>query len=297
MRMVNWHFWLARVGIVIYAAVMWVSGIMQGLMWREYDADGFLVYSFAEVRSAGDCVDCNACVVVCPMGIDIRDGQQLECITCALCIDACDDVMTTLGKEKGLISYATLADHQHNMAVATGPGKVVHPQRVRDQVTGRLVDAIRLTDWRSIVRPRTLVYLAIWCAIGLGMITALSLRTPVSLSVLHDRNPLFVVMRDGSVSNGYDIKVLNMTPAPRRVKVVIEGLDGASLAVGDRPASDDASLILDLDPDRVMTVKAYVKVGPRDLPSAKAHFHVAVTSDDGAIGVRAQTTFEVPESK
>ena len=67
----------------------------------------------------GDCVDCNACVVVCPMGIDIREGQQLECITCALCIDACDSVMDKLGRPRGLISYATLADYQSNMAIAT----------------------------------------------------------------------------------------------------------------------------------------------------------------------------------
>jgi cytochrome c oxidase cbb3-type subunit 1 len=52
LRLVNWHFWLATTGIVIYAAVMWVSGITQGLMWREYDAEGFLVYSFAETVSA-----------------------------------------------------------------------------------------------------------------------------------------------------------------------------------------------------------------------------------------------------
>jgi cytochrome c oxidase cbb3-type subunit 1 len=52
LRMVNWHFWLATVGIVIYAAVMWVAGITQGLMWREYDEQGFLVYSFAEVVAA-----------------------------------------------------------------------------------------------------------------------------------------------------------------------------------------------------------------------------------------------------
>ena len=51
-RMVTWHFWLAMLGIVVYAAVMWVSGIMQGLMWREYDAQGFLVYSFAETVAA-----------------------------------------------------------------------------------------------------------------------------------------------------------------------------------------------------------------------------------------------------
>src|SRR5690606_13541718 len=68
--------------------------------------------------AVGDCVDCNACVAVCPMGIDIREGQQLECITCALCIDACDSVMDKLGRERGLISYATLADYEGNMALA-----------------------------------------------------------------------------------------------------------------------------------------------------------------------------------
>ncbi len=69
----------------------------------------------------GDCVDCNACVAVCPTGIDIRNGQQLECITCALCIDACDNVMDKLHRERGLISYTTLRDYTHNMAVAQNP--------------------------------------------------------------------------------------------------------------------------------------------------------------------------------
>jgi cytochrome c oxidase cbb3-type subunit 1 len=52
LRMVNWHFWLASAGIVFYASAMWVSGIMQGLMWREYGADGYLVYSFVETVDA-----------------------------------------------------------------------------------------------------------------------------------------------------------------------------------------------------------------------------------------------------
>jgi len=52
LRLINWHFWLATLGIVVYASVMWVSGIMQGLMWREYDEQGFLVYSFAESVAA-----------------------------------------------------------------------------------------------------------------------------------------------------------------------------------------------------------------------------------------------------
>jgi polyferredoxin len=70
----------------------------------------------------GDCIDCNACVNVCPVGIDIRDGQQLECITCALCIDACDDIMDKVGKPRGLIDYMALTDEA---------------QRARGQAQGR----------------------------------------------------------------------------------------------------------------------------------------------------------------
>ena len=61
----------------------------------------------------GDCIDCNACVAVCPMGIDIRDGQQMECITCGLCIDACDEMMVKVGKERGLIDYLALKDEAY----------------------------------------------------------------------------------------------------------------------------------------------------------------------------------------
>ena len=120
--------------------------------WRGEPRTRHAKRAIAEGKPVGDCVDCNACVVVCPMGIDIRDGQQLECITCALCIDACDDVMTRLGKESGLISYATLNDYNRNMALAAGSGQVIQPTRVRDTVTGKLVDAVKHTNWRSIIR-------------------------------------------------------------------------------------------------------------------------------------------------
>ncbi len=67
----------------------------------------------------GDCIDCGACVHVCPTGIDIREGPQLECITCALCIDACDNVMEKIGLEKGLISYSTLRDYAYNLELTS----------------------------------------------------------------------------------------------------------------------------------------------------------------------------------
>jgi cytochrome c oxidase accessory protein FixG len=265
--------------------------------WRGEPRSRHAKRAIAAGKPVGDCVDCNACVVVCPMGIDIRDGQQLECITCALCIDACDDVMSKLGKESGLISYATLADQRHNMNVAMGGATVVQPRLVRDQLTGKLLETFRTTNWRSIVRPRTIVYFIVWSAVGLGMLTALSLRSPLSVSVLHDRNPLYVQMRDGSISNGFDIKVLNMTPTPRTVTISLEGLDGAALSVADQENTTPASVAVSLEPDRVMTLRAYVQVAPDTLPVAPTRFVVAVASEDGVIQSRAETTFEVPEDR
>jgi len=265
--------------------------------WRGEPRTRHAKKAIAEGKPVGDCVDCNACVVVCPMGIDIRDGQQLECITCALCIDACDDVMTKLGKERGLISYTTLNDYNRNMALATGSGKIIQPSRVRDSVTGRLVDAVKHTNWRSVVRPRTLVYFIGWSAIGLAMLTALSLRTPLSVNVLHDRNPLYVALKDGAIRNGFDVKVLNMTPEPRNVVLRLEGLAGSTISLAEGGEEGAQTIPLALEPDKVMPVRLYVRVSPEAVPDKAAHFQIVV--DDGTNGIKrgAEATFEVPEQK
>jgi len=265
--------------------------------WRGEPHTRHAKRAIAEGKPVGDCVDCNACVVVCPMGIDIRDGQQLECITCALCIDACDDVMTRLGKERGLISYATLSDYNRNMELATGSGKVVQPARVRNAVTGRLVDAIKHTDWRSVIRPRTIVYLIGWSAIGLAMLTALALRSPLSLNVLHDRNPLYVELRDGAVSNGYDVKILNMTPELRDVVLRLEGLPGSALSEAEGKADMVQSLELSLQPDKVLPLRLYIRVGADALPPSQARFQIVVEDKVGGIERRVESTFEVPEKR
>eukprot|EP01035_Chromulina_nebulosa_P000957 gene958-1300_t len=83
-------------------------------------------------------------------GIDIRDGQQLECITCALCIDACDGVMDKLGRERGLIAYATLSDYADNMALATnGNTTAIDPAQIRN-ADGKFISGIKHFDWRVI---------------------------------------------------------------------------------------------------------------------------------------------------
>jgi len=137
-------------------------------------------------------VDCNACVAVCPTGIDIRDGQQLACITCALCIDACDDVMGKVGKPRGLIDYVTLQDE----AVETA-------------------GAAPIPMWRRVLRLRTMIYFVLWSGIGVAMVVSLFMRDTIDLTVARDRNPTFVVLSDGSVRNGYTIKIANQNNEPR----------------------------------------------------------------------------------
>jgi cytochrome c oxidase accessory protein FixG len=264
--------------------------------WRGEPRTRHAKKAIAAGESVGDCVDCNACVVVCPMGIDIRDGQQLECITCALCIDACDDVMGKLGKEKGLISYTTLNDYNANMSLALGGTGSIEPSRVRDSVTGRLVDRIRHTSWRSIVRPRTIVYFIGWAAIGLAMLTVLSLRSPLGVNVLHDRNPLYVTLKDGTVRNGYDLKLLNMTPQPRTVEVWTDGLPGASLALADSKGETSQKLEIELEPDKVLPLRLYIHADPSALPKGQSRFQIVAKDADG-VTASAETTFETPETR
>ena len=98
------------------------------------------------------------------MGIDIRDGQQLECITCALCIDACDDVMDKLHRERGLISYydAARLQSQHGRGAEPARRSRSSRRRIRD-ANGRFHDIVRHFDWKIFIRPRTLIYIG-----GLG---------------------------------------------------------------------------------------------------------------------------------
>lgn len=241
----------------------------------------------------GDCVDCNACVAVCPMGIDIRDGQQLECITCALCIDACDNVMDKLGRERGLISYATLSDYHANMAMAAPAGSI-DPKLVRT-ADGALSERFRKTEWRSFVRPRTMVYFAVWCAVGVGMLVALSARVPLAVNVLHDRNPQYVLLSDGSVQNGYDVKILNMTGAPREMLLTLDQLPEATLTSPGLAEDPVSELRVVVEPDKVLPLRLYVKV-PADALTAERDFNVLVRSADGAAVAKTTTHFQVPEA-
>ncbi len=168
-------------------------------------------------QAKGDCIDCNACVNVCPMGIDIRDGQQMACITCALCIDACDEVMEKTGQPRGLIDYIALSD-----APREADGNP--PQSV----------------WRHVLRARNLIYVGLWSGIGIALIFALFLRPEVEMTVAPIRNPTHVVLADGTIRNAYDVRVRNKLGSEQvfdlsldrtGLVVTVEGSDSETITV------------------------------------------------------------------
>jgi len=230
--------------------------------WRGEQRSRHAKKAQASGAAVGDCVDCNACVAVCPMGIDIRDGQQLECITCALCIDACDGVMDKIGKPRGLIAYATLSEYESNMALATDGGKTpIQPAKVRN-ADGTFVDSIRHFNWRIIFRPRVLFYAVVWVSIGIAMLVHLSTRQRLELNVVHDRNPQYVLESDGSIRNGYTLRVLNMVPRPRTIELSLSGIEGATMRIPELGKEEVRSFTIDAAPDVATTLKVFVTRKP-----------------------------------
>ena len=227
-----------------------------------------------EPSRVGDCIDCGACVAVCPTGIDIRNGPQLACITCALCIDACDQMMAKVGRPRGLIDYATLEDSRAEAAGAA-PVPVA----------------------RKLLRPRTIAYFGLWGAIGLAMMFTLGQRSRLDLSVAHDRNPLWVQLSDGSLRNAYTLRLRNMEARPREVRLSIEGLAGAAMwpsTAGEQTAA--RAITIRLPADQVAQQRIYVRAPGEGAAAAPFAFHLAAI-DDPAAADAEQTRFDRPETQ
>jgi len=202
-----------------------------------------------EVRPAdvglGDCIDCHLCVQVCPTGIDIRDGLQMECIGCAACIDACDSIMDKMGYARGLVSYTS--EHQLQ-------GGKTH-----------------------LLRPRLIGYSAVLLVMIAALVVALVERPMVSLDVTKDRG-LFRENAVGQIENIYSLKVINKTQQRQDYRVELIDADGfqlhgkteISLAPGeiidvpvsvallaDKPASSSQTLrfkVMDVDEPGIYSV-------------------------------------------
>jgi cytochrome c oxidase accessory protein FixG len=175
----------------------------------------------AKAEGVGDCVDCRACVNVCPTGIDIRDGQQLECIGCGLCIDACDDIMKRLDRPTGLIAFETLK----NIASSEVAVKAIPPCAARTQA------GMAVRHVPKFIRARTMLYAGVLAAVAAVMLGAWLLRQEVTLAVLRDRAPLFVSLADGGIRNAYTLKIANKARDGGELTLVLESPARLSLSV------------------------------------------------------------------
>jgi polyferredoxin len=127
---------------------------------------------------------------------------------------------------------------------------------------GSFLAGVRHFNWRIIFRPRVVFYATVWAFIGLAMLVHLSLRERLELNVIHDRNPQYVLESDGSIRNGYTLRVLNMEPRPRTVTLSLAGLEGATMRIPELGKDEGRSFTIDTAPDAATTLKVFVTDRP-----------------------------------
>ncbi|MEP1470296.1 MAG: cytochrome c oxidase accessory protein CcoG [Halieaceae bacterium] len=202
----------------------------------------------------GDCIDCELCVQVCPTGIDIRDGLQYECIGCALCIDACNSVMDKMEYPRGLIRYTS--EHQ------LSGGK---------------------THW---IRPRIIGYLIVLSLmIGVFAYNVVG-RIPLELTVIRDRNQLYVTTDSGKIDNIYTLQLVNMDKAMHEFTISVDGLENVEI-IGET--------LHTLNGGEVSAISLRLRVSPETLsrPSSEFNFDVRAT-DMPSLQISSESRFLKP---
>ena len=196
----------------------------------------------------GDCIDCDQCVQVCPVGIDIRNGSQLECIHCALCIDACDQMMRKIDRPTGLIAYDTDVAVQARAAHQTPP------------------------KYR-VLRARTMLYVGLISAIGALLVWGLATKATIEANVLKDRSPTFVELSDQVIQNGYTLKLVNKQSAARTMVLSVSGLPDLTYSVIGFEHDGAGSLELPVEAHGVDRYRILVRA-PAGAPQRRIMFAV-----------------------
>ena len=180
----------------------------EGTAGRIIPREGLRTREERQDKGHGDCIDCSFCVQVCPTGIDIRNGLQYQCISCGLCIDACDNIMDSMGYPRGLIRY----DSERNLASET-------PHKPR-------------LEWK---RLKVIGYaLALTLASGI-LFYNIGTRSDTEVTVQQVRQPLFIVLSDGSFRNRYQIHIVNKAEHDESYKLSVRGIPQQALDMGSIP--------------------------------------------------------------
>ncbi|TWI79301.1 cytochrome c oxidase accessory protein FixG [Lacibacter cauensis] len=209
----------------------------------------------SEERTAGDCIDCHQCVKVCPTGIDIRNGTQMECVGCTACIDACDHMMESVGFKKGLIRYASengIANHEK-----------LHYTRRMKMYTGLLI-------------------------VLTGLLTTLLLsQKDVKATVMRTPGLLFQEKGTDSISNLYNIKIVNKTMNDIPLTVKLEDHNGTIQQVGNtihvkKEGQGAGSFFIILPKEQIKQRKTVVHVslyeGDKKITTVKTNFLGPISS-------------------
>ncbi|ALG68274.1 cytochrome c oxidase accessory protein CcoG [Beggiatoa leptomitoformis] len=207
-----------------------------------------------QTKNLGECINCTMCVQVCPTGIDIRDGLQYQCIGCSACIDVCDDVMEKMDYPKGLIRYTT--DNAIN-------GK---PSRI--------------------LRPRIFVYGTLLMILFGLLIYSISIRQPLQLDVLRDRNVLYRENNEGLIQNVYMLKLINKDVHPHIYTITVSGLEGAQFETDKKVIEVESGSVLDL-PVRVNVARENIPLQSNTIEftmTTQDHADWTVTEDARFLG-------------
>jgi cytochrome c oxidase accessory protein FixG len=169
----------------------------------------------AKQEGLGDCIDCNFCVQVCPVGIDIRNGLQYECISCGLCVDACNSIMDKMNYPRGLIRFTT----QNGLAQHWTKHQVI----------------------QKILRPRVLIYSALLLLLSAGLVASLAMRPAFKVDVNRDRGVMSRLVAGGKIENVYQLQITNVTEVTESYHVTVSGLDGLTMVSKNQFTVDPAN--------------------------------------------------------
>ncbi len=209
--------------------------------WLRGEPRGRKKRASAEAPKTGDCIDCKLCVHVCPTGIDIRNGTQLECVNCTACMDACDDIMTKINKPKGLIRYASYSSIQNGI--------------------------------QRLITPRVIGYSVVLLALISVLSFTLATRSDVETSVLKVPGTLFQRTDDGFITNLYTIEFVNKTFDPLALEVRVESPAEASVILPEGSA-------IQLPPEVLLKRMCFIRIPAAKVTSARTVVFLGIYQGD-----------------